>query len=151
MTKESLADLIRIPQLPIYKPNARGTGGVFRFELNLQKSALFVDAAPQSGEKQFDWARKLTMKWGLSDIGATLAVLQGRQTEAKLFHQSDKSNSAYEIVARDDPQRAPYFLSLSRQDGSDRSVRKVGVPLTHAEAAVLEAALRGAVTRLLEW
>ncbi|MCW1886594.1 hypothetical protein OKA04_17785 [Luteolibacter flavescens] len=151
MNTEIAIDPQRLPQLPIYKPNSRGTGGVIRFGLNPAKSALFVDAAAQVGDKQFDWERKLTMKWGFSDIGAALSVLQGRQNEAKLFHQSEKSNSAFEILARNDPDRAPYLMSLSRQDVADRSVRKVTIPLTHAEASMLEAALRAAIGRLLAW
>ncbi len=73
----------------IYKPNGRGTGGVIRLEFNRTKGAVFVDAASQSGEKQFDWEQKITMKWGLSDLGTVLATLQGRQEQAKLFHQSE--------------------------------------------------------------
>jgi hypothetical protein len=33
----------------------------------------------------------------------------------------------------------------------DKSLRKVSLPLTHAEAAVLEAALHAAVPKLLKW
>lgn len=40
----------RSAEYPIYKPNARGTGGVIRFDLNKVKASLFVDAANQSGE-----------------------------------------------------------------------------------------------------
>lgn len=135
----------------IYKPNGRGNGGVIRFELNRTKAAVFVDAATQSGEKQFDWEQKITMKWGLSDLGTVLATLQGRQPQAKLFHQSEKANSAFELTLRDDPQRAPYMMSMSRQDQSAKTVRKVGIPITHTEAAILETALRSAVVRLLAW
>jgi hypothetical protein len=135
----------------IYKPNSRGNGGVVRFGLNPARAALFVDAAVQSGEKQFDWETKITMKWGLSDVGPVLATLQGRQPQAKLFHQSEKANSAFDLTLRDDPERAPYGLSISRQDAADKSLRKVAIPLTHGEAAVLEAALRTAVSRLLGW
>ena len=135
----------------IYKPNTRGTGGVIRFGLNLLKGAVFVDGAAQIGEKQFDWDQKITMKWGLADLGQVLATLQGRLPQAKLFHQSDKANSAFELTPREDPERAPYLLSLSRQDSSDKSLRKVTIPLTHGEAAVLDTALRAAVTKLLGW
>ena len=135
----------------IYKPNSRGNGGVVRFGLNRAKGAVFVDAAAQSGEKQFDWENKITMKWGLSDLGPVLATLQGRLPQAKLFHQTEKANSAFELTPRDDPERAPYLLSVSRQDAADKSLRKVTIPLTHGEAAVLETALRAAVTRLLKW
>jgi hypothetical protein len=80
-----------------------------------------------------------------------LAVLQGRQLQAKLFHQGEKANSAFELSLREDPDRAPYLATVSRQSAADKSVRKVTVPLTHAEAAILETALRAAVTRLLRW
>lgn len=50
---------------------------------------MFLDAARQSGERQFDREQKIIMKQGLSDLGSALAVLQGRATEAKLFHQSE--------------------------------------------------------------
>ena len=141
----------RTPDYAIYKPNSRGTGGVVRFGLNRAKNALFVDATNQSGEKQFDWENKITMKWGLSDLGPVLATLQGRTTQAKLFHQSEKANSAFELTLREDPERAPYLLSVSRQDAADKSLRKVAIPLSHGEAAVLESALRTAVARLLHW
>jgi hypothetical protein len=141
----------RNPDYAIYKPNARGNGGVIRFSLNRAKAAVFVDAAAQSGERQFDWDEKITMKWTLADLGAVLAVLQGRMPQAKLFHQSEKANSAFEMVLRDDPERAPYLISISRQDLADKSLRKVALPLSHAEAAVLETALRAATTRILGW
>lgn len=141
----------RAADYAIYKPNSRGSGGVVRFELNRSKAAVFVDAALQAGEKQFDWEQKITMKWGLADLGAVLAVLQNRQPQAKLYHQSERANSAFELSLREDPQRAPYFMTLSRQEESDKKLRKVTIPVTHAEAAILETALRSAVIRLLGW
>jgi len=135
----------------IYKPNSRGSGGVIRFGLNRAKSSVFVDAATQSGERQFDWENKITMKWGLADVGTVLATLQGRLPQAKLFHQSEKAKSACELIPRDDPERAPYLMTVSRQDSADKSLRKVTIPLTHGEAAVLEAALRAAVSQILRW
>jgi hypothetical protein len=135
----------------IYKPNSRDSGGVIRFGLNSAKRAIFVDAASQSGERQFDWENKFTMKWGLSDIGSALAVLQGRMPQAKLFHQTDHANSAFELVSRDDPEGAPYVMSISRQEAADKSLRKVSIPITHADAAVLETVLKTAVARIVGW
>jgi hypothetical protein len=148
---ESAPATDRSSEYAIYKPNSRGTGGVVRFGLNRAKASIFVDAAAQSGEKQFDWENKITMKWGLTDVGSALAALQGRIPQAKLFHQSEKGNSACDLIYQDDPERAPYLLSISRQDAGDKSLRKVSIPLSHGEAAVLEAALRTAVARLLSW
>lgn len=141
----------RLPDYAIYKPNSRGTGGVVRFGFNRQKGAVFVDAAMQSGERQFDWDQKITMKWGLQDMGAAISVIKGKMPTAKLFHQAEKASSTFELTLRNDPERAPFLMTLSRQDAADRSVRKVSIPMSHAEAAVLETALRGAIMRLLGW
>lgn len=135
----------------IYKPSQRGTGGAIRFNLNAEKGAIFIEASAQSGERQFDWDSKIIMKWGLSDIGAALATLQGRTPQAKLFHKTDKASSAFELTFRDDPERAPYSLMISRQEEADKSLRKVSIPITYAEAAVLEVALRTATDRILGW
>ena len=148
---ESNSTTERSSEYAIYKPNSRGSGGVVRFGLNKAKGSLFVDATNQSGEKQFDWENKITMKWGLSDLGSVIAALQGRMPQAKLFHQSEKANSAFELTRQDVPERAPYLLSISRQDSTDKSLRKITLPLSHGEAAVLETALQTAVTRLLGW
>jgi Whirly transcription factor len=141
----------RAVEYAIYKPNARGSGGVVRFGLNRAKACLFVDATNQSGEKQFDWENKITMKWTLSDLGTVLATLQGRMPQAKLFHQSERANSAFELTRQEDPDRAPYLLLISRQNAADKSLRKVMLPLSHGEAAVLETALQTAIARLLNW
>lgn len=148
---DSQAATERSAEYAIYKPNSRGSGGVVRFGLNRTKGCIFVDVAPQIGEKQFDWEKKITMKWGISDLGNVIAALQGRVPQAKLFHQSEKANSAFELIRQDDPDRAPYLLSVSRQNSADKSLRKLTLPLSHGEAAVLETALQTAVIRLLSW
>ena len=127
---------------------AVGGGGQQVAKIGLALNRSFTT---QSGEKQFDWESKITMKWGLNDLGAVLATLQGRQEQAKLFHQSEKANSAFELTYRDDPQKAPFFMSMSRQEGATKNVKKVTIPVTHAEAAILETALRAAITRLIGW
>ena len=42
-------------------------------------------------------------------------------------------------------------MSMSRQDAASKSVKKVTIPVTHAEAVILETALRAAITRLIGW
>ncbi len=141
----------RNPNYTIYKPNSRGTGGAVRFSLNRAKASVFVEAANQAGDKQFDWDQKIIMKWGLPDLGAVLAGLHGRTPQTKLFHQSDKANSACTLTAADSPEQAPFLLTVSRQLSEDKTLRKVSVPLTNAEVAVLETAFRAAISRLLGW
>jgi hypothetical protein len=87
----------------------------------------------------------------MADLGAALAVLQGRQPEAKLFHKTEIANSAFELRRRNEADRTPYLMGVSRQEAADKSVRKVAIPLTHAEAAVLDQVLAAAVRRLIGW
>lgn len=141
----------RLPDYAVYKPNSRGSGGVMRFSLNRGKAAVFVDAALQSGDRAFDWENKMTMKWALSDLGQVVAVLSGREDQTKLFHQSEKANSVFEMIRQDDPKRMPYLLTLSRQCLDGQSVKKVFLPLNHGEAAILEVALKRAIEGLLKW
>jgi hypothetical protein len=141
----------RLPDYVLYKANSRGSGGAFRFTFNPAKKAVFVEAAAQSGEKQFDWEKKVIMKWGLADLGQALAVMGGRQPQAKLFHQNERGNSTFELTLRDDPAKAPYVMMLSRQLAEDKSVAKVGIPASHGEVAVLETILRAAVARIIGW
>lgn len=122
-----------------------------RFELNRTRRLFFVEAASQTGERQFDWEQKIVMKWGLADLGAVLAVLEGRQPQAKLFHQTEKGSSAFELTAQEDPARAPHLLQISRQEALTKAVHKVAIPVSHGEAAILETALKTAVARLLSW
>jgi len=152
-------------RLAFYHPTQSGGGAVARLEFHPARperdGCFFLELARQktvptrheTGRQAatFDWENKVTMKWGLSDVGSVLATLQGRLPQAKLFHQTEKANSAFDLTPRDDPERAPYILSVSRQDAADKSLRKVVIPLTHGEAAVLEAALRHAVGPLLGW
>lgn len=136
----------------IYKPNSGGSGGAVSFSLNPEKGAVFVEAANQVHQRQFDWENKIIMKWGLSDLGSILAGLQGSQPRAKLFHQTEKANSSCTLIRREgEEQKAPFWLSISRQSSIDKQVRKVNVSLTEAEAVVLETALKTAVNRILGW
>lgn len=139
------------PSHTFYKPNKRGTGGAVRFELNRAKGALFVEAASQGEGRTFDWQNKITMKWGAADLGEAMAVLSRRQGEAKCFHKTQTANSAFQLLQREDPERAPYLFTLSRQVLATKDVRKVSIPLTHGEAAVLEALLKTAAVRLAGW
>ncbi len=140
-------------QYAIYKPVKSGKGGVLRFELNPDTPAVFVEAAHQDpgAERRFVWSKKIVMKWGLSDLGEALAVLERRLPEAKLFHQTAKGNTAFEIRYQADRRPANYFVTISRQFAETKEVDRLGVSVSPGEAAVLSALLRHAAVVLAEW
>ncbi len=150
-TNTNTTSISRTPSYTIYKPNGQGSGGAISFSFNRAKGAVFVEAASQSGEKQFAWQDKIIMKWGLSDLGSIVAGLQGKQPQIKLFHQNDRGNSACSLISRQDSGPVPFLLCVSRQISENRQVQKVAITLSDSEAVILESALRIAVSRLLGW
>jgi len=138
-------------EFAIYKPTRSGSGGVIRLSLAREKRAVFVEAAFQKGEKSFDWQQKVTMKWGMTDLGEVLAVLERRQEEAKLFHKTEKHSTACHIRHQSDQNRNNYFVQISRQVLDSKSVTKVALPISQGEAAVVATLLRAAVVCLAGW
>jgi hypothetical protein len=114
----------------IYKPLRSGKGAALQFELNPDTPAIFVEGAHQEpGEqKRFAWSKKIVMKWSLADIGQALAVLERRQVQAKLFHQTQKGNSVFELRYNADRDPPDYFVMLSRQlaDTKEDAPRRAG-------------------------
>jgi hypothetical protein len=137
----------------VYKPAKSGKGGAMRFDLNAQTPAVFVEAARQlpDEERRFDWESKVVMKWGPNDIGEILAVLDRVQGETKLFHQTDKGNTAFELKLQGDRTPATFFATLSRQRADTKEVDRLGISVSLGEAAVLAALLRHAALVLAGW
>jgi hypothetical protein len=84
-------------------------------------------------------------------VGEALAVLERRQPAAKLFHQTEKGNTAFEIKYQTERQPANYFVTLSRQRAETKEVDRLGVSVSPGEAAVLSALLRRAAVVLAGW
>jgi len=143
--------LAKRQQYAIYKPTRNNTGGVLRLHLVCEKDALFAESARQDGEKSFDWQRKITMKWGLGDIGEVLAVLERRQREAKLFHKTEKQSTTFQIRHQAEAERNNYFAQMTKQVAETKEVTRVAIPLSQGEAAVLATLLRTATVRLAGW
>jgi len=139
------------PQYCIYKPTKTGKGGAMRWQLDVKKQAVFVDAAAQVGEHKFDWEHKVVMKWGISDIGEVLAVIEKRVDSAELFHQTDSGTAKFSIRFQRDKKPANYFLQMWRKEAKSDQARGVALPLSQAEAATLCVLLRAATVRILKW
>ena len=140
-------------QYTIYKPVRSGRGGALRFELSPERAAVFVEGAHQEqGElRRFAWAKKIVMKWGLSDIGEALAVIERRQSEAKLFHKTEKANTAFEFKYQPDRTPANFFATISRQREDTKEVDRLGISISPGEASVLAALFRRAAVVISGW
>ena len=137
----------------IYKPLKSGKGCALTFEINTQMPAVFVEIAGQvsAEQRRFDWEKKVVMKWGLADIGEIVAALDGNQKEAKLFHQTDKGNTAFDLRHQSDREPANFSASMSRQRSGAKDVTRFRISISQGEAAVLLTVLRQSVLVLSRW
>ena len=137
----------------IYKPTRSGSGGALRFELNPEMPAVFVEAARQEEgtQRRFAWKSKIVMKWGVADLGEALAVVEQRQPEAKLFHQTERGSTAFELKRQPDRQPPNFFATISRQKAETKEVDRLGIAVSPGEASVLAALLRETAVVLSGW
>lgn len=157
-SEETKADGEIYPRkLALYHPNSAGTGAALQLEprLNRQESdrynCFFLAMAPQrtvagrNGDKtvpaSFDWANKLTVKLGFSDICEILAVLEGRADKlggqkSGLFH---KNGNSCTIISLQKAEKGGYFLNLSRKSADSAAAVRVNIALSESEAIGLRA------------
>lgn len=156
----------------IYKPNKRGSGAAMQFDFNPNRESIFVEAAAQKGEQEFDWDNKLVLKLGVNDIPKLLLVLEGKSKTIDLFHESSKSQFAHEkkvgalavapaswtTVAKNvknasfNLARSDYgFFAKLSQEYADSSVRSVSIPISEDEAVALRVLFSRAIEAIYKW
>ncbi|MBM4048706.1 MAG: hypothetical protein FJ279_26685 [Planctomycetes bacterium] len=135
----------------VYKPTKKNTGAALSLNMSPEMEAVFVRGAAQKGEHSFDWEKRIVMKWGLSDIGKMLALLEGRTKEVDLFHKTDKGHTTFTVKMGDDPKLPRYFVQMSKQDAATKQVARVGLPISDDEACILTTLLKTAVVRITGW
>ncbi len=148
--------LERLKKYEIYKPNKTNTGGAFQFDLNALKESVFLEAASQKAEHEFDWPNKIVFKLGVVDIGKILAVIEGRKPSCELFHDAAKAKLlSEESTAKNTTLSLAkgsygYFLKLTRQH-LNASLQTVNIPLSDDEALILRVLLERAVEKIFAW
>ncbi len=136
----------------VYKPNKRLAGAAVQFDFNPEKQSVFLEAAPQSGEKAFDWEKKVTVKLSIIELGKLLLVFEDRVPTVKLFHDSTKSpgesslkNTVVELTKGD----YGFFLKVSAQTAE--SLKAVNIGISEDEAKVASVLFRKAIERTYGW
>jgi len=127
--------------LACYKNYKDGNGGAIQFKLSVRPIKekenewirnVFIEAANQMGDQEFNWKNKIVMKLGLPDIGSIKAVLSRRDSEAKLFHKNPKGNTVFEIKEQGTG-RTGYYMNIKRNP-NEGNPSSVSIPLTNGEA-----------------
>jgi len=149
----------------IYKPNKKGNGSAMQFDFNPNRESIFIEAATQKGEQEFDWNNKIVFKLAANDIAKLLTVLEGKTKTIDLFHEPGKSPFAQEKttasatastktvknaslnLARGDH---GFFAKLSQQY-ADSSVRAISVSISEDEATALRVLFSKAIESIYKW
>ncbi len=162
----------------IYKANKRGSGAAMQFDFNPNRESVFVEAAVQKSEQEFDWDNKLVLKLGANDIPKLLLVLEGKSKTVDLFHEPSKSQFAHEKTisalavtpaseaavaesaksvksvknASFNLTRSNYgFFAKLSQQYADSSVRSVSIPISEDEAVTLRVLFSRAIEAIYKW
>lgn len=146
----------------IYKPRRDGGGCASGWELGSKKDAVFLAVAGQIGKMEgednakFDWANKLQMKLGVTDIGEIVACLERRQKgigplkdgkHRGLFH---KNASGTATLLFEEGQSGGWYMKIGIQR-TGGTVQNLTHSLTFGEGATLLVLLRVAVERMYGW
>ena len=128
-------------------------GAAVQFSYSFTAKALFVEGAKQAGSKlapgasgrQFDWDNKVVMKLSVTELGKMLAVLNGKTSDASLFHsvgggEGGKVQSKLDFKDNADN----YILGISKRVG-DGQATSLGLYVDHGEAEALRVVLEAAI------
>ncbi|MBO7683840.1 MAG: hypothetical protein J6T51_03840 [Kiritimatiellae bacterium] len=150
------------PQLALYHPNGKGTGGAAKFELHpahddtegsvmlriANQSAIGGQAGGVQQFARFDWENAITVKLGFADLCAFLQVFNGECESLGdgrgLYHRT--ARAATKILLRHlvDP-RPCYSLELYRTAAGGGEA-KAHMLMSCAEAEGLRAAILGSMS-----
>ena len=141
-----------IKKYQIYKPRKDNNGAASQWSIQAEKNAVFLEISKQTGEKKFDWDKKLIMKLGINDIGSLMSVLEKREIETELFHQNPKGNSSLKLKKHLDQKNKDrgWVLTMGVKREDAEFVR-ISHGLTFAEGAILLVLLRQAVLLIYGW
>lgn len=152
------------PQLALYHPNGKGTGGAAKIDLHpahdatpgcmmLKLASQCAVGGRQGGAEQFarfDWENAITVKLDFNDICAILQVFGGECESLcdghGLYHRTARATTKIMMRHIIDP-RPGYSLDLYRT-AADGVESRAHLMLSQAEAEGLRAAMAGSMSTI---
>jgi hypothetical protein len=145
-------------QIAIYKANMKRTGSAAQFKYARDKKCMFLEMAKQSDEKAFDWANKIVVKLGETDITKMLALFGGtwpmsddpmKKPDLSLFHENAKGNKIININKQRNPQFPGFYMTVSVSEGEVKD--RISIPISPDEVEYLKIGLTKAIESILGW
>lgn len=138
----------------IYHPSPSGKGAALQFNIHGTLDTIWMEIAPQNGDKSFDWSRKIVMKLGENDILSLiyalsvirtfdfqLAVATKDFTHLKqltkdgeflnLFHKSPKGTAAISLRLND-PKYPPFLMRVSKKTADFEATYQTSISAVEA-------------------
>lgn len=150
--------------LGIHKANKGKTGACLQLRMHRDNDCAFMELARQIDDmdsaKPYDWANKIMIKLGESDIGKLLSVLRGtwrtkNGNALDLYHESAKGNKRINFAPQTNPDYPGFYLKVScaekDKDGKALPLKQVALPIGLDEAELMRLALERAYMLLLGW
>lgn len=150
--------------LGIHKANKNTTGACMQLRMHRDNECAFMELARQiddmDSKAPYDWANKIMIKLGESDIGKLLSVIRGTWRTKKgdgldLYHESQKGNKRISFAPQTNPDYPGFYLKVScaenDKDGKPLPLKQVALPISPDEAELMRLALERAYLLLLNW
>lgn len=120
-----------------------------------REGAIFVEAAPTTGQNKYDWDRKITFALSVTDMGKIVHFLASGK-DVSIMHdpgaKTEKQGSVKKYLNLTSPKGildGGAMLQLSQQSGEEKLSHTV--PLSPDECIVIRQLLLTAVSAALQW
>ncbi|CAN1349053.1 Single-stranded DNA-binding protein WHY1, chloroplastic, partial [Linum perenne] len=136
------------PKAPEFAPLESGA-----FKL-VREGFVFLQFAPASGVRQYDWSRKQVFSLSVTEIGSLMSL--GAKESCEFFHDPNKGKSDEGKIRKilkvePLPDGSGHFFNLSVQNKPLNMDESIYIPVTRAEFAVLIAAFNYLLPYLIGW
>ncbi|CAN0925910.1 Single-stranded DNA-binding protein WHY1, chloroplastic, partial [Linum grandiflorum] len=136
------------PRSPEFAPLDSGA-----FKL-VREGFVFLQFAPASGLRQYDWSRKQVFSLSVTEIGTLVSL--GTKESCEFFHdpnkgKSDEGKIRKVLKVEPLPDGSGHFFNLSVQNKPLNLDESIYIPVTRAEFTVLVSAFNYILPYLIGW
>jgi hypothetical protein len=116
-----------------------------------KEGSVMIDAAVSTGEDgkgnyEYDWKNKIVFSLSINDL-----ALLFDDFSKSLVHQYQGKTKTLQFIPGKEKYEGTYMMQLLEKDDSSGQTRKVSVPVSSGEAAVIGRLLGAATTKILGW
>lgn len=107
-----------------------------------KEGAVLIEVTKASGEKQYDWSKKIVFAFGMNDL---CQFFDNPENPPRLIHKLDEVTKSLEFKQGEGQYAGTYMMSLG--DGQN----KVSVPLSGGEYQIITRLFSCAIPKIIGW